>query len=92
MGGEIVVVYAFLETLEHHARTTAGALDEAGRLMRLEFTDNPEVTEAYADFLGRWDEHRGELRAGITAAADALAAVRQSFQDAEDQLVAALGG
>lgn len=91
MAGDIVVVYAFLETLEHHARTTAGALDGASQLMNLEFTGNPEVTDAYAQFLGRWDEHRGGLRAGVAAAADALAAVRAAFLQAEEHLVAALG-
>ncbi|HWL45402.1 MAG TPA: hypothetical protein VNQ73_20840 [Ilumatobacter sp.] len=90
--GDIVVVYAFLDALEHHARTTAEALDAGSQLMNLEFTGNPDVTTAYADFLGRWDEHRGGLRDGVAAAADALRAVRDAFMCAEDQLIAALGG
>jgi hypothetical protein len=92
MAGEILVVYAFLETLESHARTTAESLDGASQMMNLEFTGNPDVTDAYSDFLGKWDEHRGRLRDGVAAAADALLAVRQAFSQAEDQLVAALAG
>ena len=92
MAGEILVVYAFLETLESHARTTAESLDGASQMMNLEFTANPDVTDAYSDFLGRWDKHRNGLRDGVAAAADALLAVRQAFAQAEDQLVAALAG
>jgi hypothetical protein len=92
MAGEILVVYAFLETLESHARTTAESLDRASQMMNLEFTGNPEVSDAYSDFLGKWDKHRGGLRDGVAAAADALLPVRQSFSQAEDQLVAALAG
>jgi uncharacterized protein YukE len=92
MAGEILVVYAFLETLESHARATAESLDDASQMMNLEFTGNPDVSDAYSDFLGKWDEHRSGLRDGVAAAADALHAVRQAFAQAEDQLVAALGG
>ena len=90
MAGEILVVYAFLETLESHARTTAESLDGASQMMKLEFTDNPDVTDAYSDFLGKWDKHRGDLHTGVTAAADAFKVVCQAFCDAEDELCAAL--
>lgn len=92
MDGEILIAFAFLETLEHHARTAADALDGASQMMTLEFTGNPEITDAYADFLGRWDEHRGSVRDGITVVADTLRVVREAFTQVEDQLVAALNG
>lgn len=89
--GDILVVYAFLDTLEHQARTTAAALADASRLTHVEFTGNPAVTEAYADFLGRWDTHRGSLVEGVTAVADALRVVRDAFVRTDDELAAALG-
>lgn len=92
MDGEILIVYAFLETLEHHARTAADALASGSQMTSLEFTGNPEITGAYAAFLGRWDEHRGQLCDGITAVADVLRTVREAFAEAEEQLVAALDG
>lgn len=91
MDGAIVVVAAFLETLEHHATTTAEALDHAAPLASADFTGNPDVTDAYAEFLGRWDAYRGELHAGVIAIAGALAAVRAAFLQADARLVAALG-
>lgn len=84
-------MYAVLEALEHHARTIAAALDAASPLARVEFAGNPDVTDAFARFVDRWDEHRGGLRDGVSAAADALRAVRESFELAESGLIAALG-
>lgn len=91
MDGAIVVVAAFLETLEHHATTTAEALDHAGHLAPVGFTGNPDVTDAYAEFLGRWDAYRGELQTGVAAIAGALGAVRAAFLQADGRLAAALG-
>ena len=91
MDGAIVVVAAFLETLEHHAITTAEALDRAAHLAHVEFTGNPAVADAYAEFLGRWDAYREDLHAGVAAGAAALAAVRAAFLQVDARLVAALG-
>lgn len=90
MPGEILVVYAFLETLEHHARAMADALDTASHPTQVEPAGSAELTEAYACFIHRWDAHRAGLQAGIVSVADALAAVRSAFAETDDQLAGAL--
>ena len=87
---EILVVYAFLDTLAANAKTSAEALANGSTMMDLEFAGTPEVTDAYRDFLGKWDKHRGGLREGVAAAAQAFEVTSQAFRDIEDELIAAL--
>lgn len=87
---EILVVYAFLDTLAANAKSSAEALESGSTLMDLEFTGTPEITGAYRDFLGKWDKHRDQLREGVAAAAQAFEVTSQTFRDVEDQLIAAL--
>jgi hypothetical protein len=87
---EIVIVYAYLDALEANARNTAEALASSSQMVKLHFDGTDEVNNAYDDFLGKWDKHRGDLHTGVTAAADAFKVVCQAFCDAEDELCAAL--
>ena len=89
---DIVIVYAFLDTLASNAQHSADMLDDSSEAMQLSFTGNRDVENAYEDFLGKWDKHRGDLREGVAAAAQAFAAVSQAFKDCEEQLIAALDG
>lgn len=89
---EILIVYAFLDTLASNAKTSAEALAEGSQMTELSFSGNPQVTDAFRDFLGKWDEHRGGLHEGVAAAADAFQATSTAFHDAEAQLIAALNG
>lgn len=88
---DLLIVYAYLDTLAHHCRTVATSLDDGSKAMELSFDGNPRVTDAYDDFLGRWDKHRGTLRDGVGAAADAFEAVSAAFRNCEDELIAGLG-
>jgi len=92
MADEIVLVYAFLDTLAANARSSADALTGGSALLDQSFGGTPEITSAYRHFLGRWDEHRGTLRDGITAAADAFDVTREAFRQCEAELIAALEG
>lgn len=65
---------------------------ERSGLERLQFAGNPDVQSAFDGRLDEWDRHRHELSGGIGGAADALDAVRNAFQAAEDELVAGLDG
>jgi hypothetical protein len=89
--GEIRIVSAYLETLAAQAEATAAMLDGAGTTMSLTFPGNPEVDDAYGDFVARWDKHRDDLRAAVTAVAEAFRAVVAAFDSCEAQLIAALG-
>jgi len=87
---EIVIVYAYLDALAANARSTAEALASSSQMSDLYFDGNDEINNAYDDFLGKWDKHRGDLHTGVTAAADAFAVVSEAFCAAEDELCAAL--
>lgn len=92
MADELVVVYAFLDTLAANARSSADALEAGSLLIDLTFAGTPEISSAYRDFLDRWDEHRGVLRDGIAGAADAFGVTSEAFQRCEARLVAGLDG
>jgi hypothetical protein len=92
MSGDIVIVYAYLDTLASYARQAGDMLSGSSRAMNLSFHGNPEVTNAYDDFLDDWDRHRKKLREGVSAAADAFEGVSATFKSVEDQLIAALDG
>lgn len=92
MAADIVIVYAYLDTLAGHARAAAELLDGSSSAMNLTFTGNPGVTNAYDDFVGRWDRHRDKLSEGVSAAADAFEAVSAAFVATEDALIEALAG
>lgn len=89
---ELLVVYAFLDSLAANARTSAEALASGSTLIDLQFTRTPEITNAYRSFLDAWDEHRGGLHDGVAAAADAFETTSAAFCELEQQLIAALAG
>jgi len=90
MADEIVVVYAWLDALAANAMACAGALADGSGLTSFEFTGNRKVTDAYHDFLGKWDENRGELHAGIEAVANAFTVSSEAFHETELELIASL--
>lgn len=89
---DIIIVYAYLDLLASNANSAAELLASSSAAMTLTFPGNDAVTGVYEDFLGEWDKHREQLRAGIAGAASAFQAVSAAFSDAEDQLIAALNG
>jgi len=92
MAGEIVIVYAYLDTLASSARDVAQLLEESSSALDLSFPHNERVTSAYDGFLGKWDRHRSKLREGVDGAAEALQLVSDTFRQSEDELIAALEG
>ncbi len=72
MPADIVIVYAYLDTLATSAQQTADMLDGSSAAMNLTFPGNGPVTDAYEDFLDKWDRHRKKLREGVAGAAEAL--------------------
>ncbi|HUF97559.1 MAG TPA: hypothetical protein VMM60_05465 [Ilumatobacter sp.] len=89
---DIVIVYAYLDTLASNALSAAGLLAESSAAMSLTFPGNEAVDGVYDDFLGEWDKHREQLRASIEGAGSAFQAVSAAFVAAEEQLIAALNG
>lgn len=92
MASDILVVYAYLDTLADRAQAAATSMSESSRLSNLTFPEDDPVEDAYHDFLGRWDEHREALVEAIGAAGAAFRAVSEAFAATEDELIAALGG
>jgi len=92
VAADIVIVYAYLDSLASSAQQTADLLDGASAAMNLTFPGNSTVTRAYDDFLDNWDRHRKKLQAGVEGVAQALLAVSGAFKAAEDELIAALNG
>lgn len=91
-GDEIRIVYAYLETLERNARTTADSLEENSSVMDLDFRRNQRVQNAFDHFLTRWDRNRKSIRNGTRDAADAFAAVMNAFEATEDRFISDLEG
>jgi hypothetical protein len=92
VAADIVIVYAYLDSLASSAQQTADLLDGASAAMNLTFPGNSPVTHAYDEFLDNWDRHREKLHAGVAGVAQALSAVSEAFKAAEDELIAALNG
>ena len=92
MAADIVIVYAYLDTLASEARRTAEMLDGSSAAMNLSFGENQRVTNEYDHFLSKWDRHRKKLSEGVLGAAQAFEAVSDSFRSVEDELIAALEG
>lgn len=92
MAADIIIVYAYLDTLASNAQQIADMLDGSSAAMNLTFPGNGTVTEAYDDFLDKWDRHRKKLREGVAGAAQAFQAVSDAFKASEDELIAALEG
>lgn len=90
MSDQLLIVYAYLDTLAANAQTAVDSLSENSSLMDLDFGEDEQVNEKYDDLHGRWDEHRGKLIEGMQAAADAFGAVSTSFSGLEDELVNSL--
>lgn len=91
-GNDIVIAYAFLDTLAFNCHSVANTLAGSAKAMNLAFPNNEEVTKAYDDFLGKWDQHRSKLENGVRGSGDAIQTVSQSFSEVEDKLIAALNG
>ena len=72
MPADIVIVYAYLDTLATSAQQTADMLDGSSAAMSLTFPGNDPVTRAYEDFLDKWDRHRKKLQEGVAGAAAAF--------------------
>ena len=89
---EILIVRAYLETLNANARTAADMLRQCSEFATLAFAPNHEVTEAYRDFAGKWRKNRQELQEGLDAVAQALAGTCDAFTKADSGLAAAVRG
>ena len=91
MAGRIVVDVAYVEGLRSNVDTTTSGLRGQGG----EHAGVPSasrVDEALGDFMGKWDERRGELADSLDAVASALGAIADSFTRTEAELVGQLDG
>ena len=91
MAGRIVVDIAYVDQLKSNVdTTTSGLRGEGGYSARVPSAGR--LNDALEDFMGKWDERRGELADSLDAVSSALGAISSSFGDTEDELVSQLEG
>ena len=87
----IVVDIAYVDQLKSSVDTTTGGLrGEGGYSARVPSAGR--LNDALEDFMGKWDERRGELADSLDAVSSALGAISSSFTDTEAELVSQLDG
>jgi hypothetical protein len=91
MAGRIVVDIAYVDGLKANVDTTTNGLrGEGGYSARVPSAGR--LNDALEDFMGKWDERRGELADSLDAVSSALGAISTSFSDTEVELVNQLEG
>lgn len=80
------VVPSWLASLEGQVRSTAGDLAEAAHFPDVALTTSERVQDELDSFMGRWDRHRDDLIEGLDAVAQALLAIRESFEGTDAAL------
>ncbi len=91
MADRIVVDIAYVDQLKSSVDTTTGGLrGEGGYSARVPSAGR--LNDALEDFMGKWDERRGELADSLDAVSSALGAISSSFTDTETELVGQLDG
>jgi hypothetical protein len=81
--GEIRIAYDVVQDQETRIRNLSV---QFGNARTAHFNAGP-VDHAYAEMLGRCSDRESQLQKGLTGLADTLAKIRQTFQQAETELV-----
>ena len=91
---EIVVNAQYLSNLSASLRNIADHLRGLGMSGGFEtaLCSSPEVWEAFKDFNERWDQRRNDLAKSLGDVATGFDTTRESFRQAETELVASLKG
>jgi hypothetical protein len=91
MAERIVVDIGYVDGLKSSVDTTrSGLRGEGSNDARV--PSSSRVNDALDDFMGKWDERRGELADSLDAVSTALGAISDSFTRTEDELVGQLEG
>lgn len=91
MADLIIVDLDLVSTLRTDVDTTRTTLrGESGNSART--TTCGDVDGALEDFMGDWDERRGELADSLDAVSQLLGAIFDSFSGAQDELIDSLDG
>ena len=80
------IVPCWLSSLEDQVRGTARDLNEAADVPDLTLFSSSRVQDELDSFMGRWDRHRDDLIEGLEAVAQALLAIRESFEGTDAAL------
>lgn len=87
----IIVDLEVVSTLRTDVDTTRSTLREENGSEARTITCG-DVDGALEDFMGDWDERRGELADSLDAVSQLLTAIYDSFSGAQDELIDSLDG
>ncbi len=80
------IVPSWLAGLEGQVRSTAGDLADASDFPDVSLSSSERVQDELDSFMGKWDNHRDQLIEGLDAVAQALLAIRESFEGTDAAL------
>ncbi|MDQ3176848.1 MAG: hypothetical protein M3Q72_04770 [Actinomycetota bacterium] len=91
MAPVIIVDLDFVATLRDDTNTTCETLrGDNGYSARTSTCG--EVDDKLGDFMGKWDERRGELADTLDAVSQMATAIYDGFSGTQDELIAGLNG